>query len=113
VGGCERLRQWPDSNGMGSVCRRNNFWRRQVSKVQHYWLEVKALSACDAQAGMLRSHFPGHFKPEEWLGDFIIRIRNASDSDGLFHAKADLPEIEAINEYSKKYHHDQLAGANK
>jgi hypothetical protein len=28
--------------------------RRQVNKVQHYWLEVDALSACDAQAGMTR-----------------------------------------------------------
>jgi hypothetical protein len=28
--------------------------RRQVTKVQHYWLEVDALSACDARAGMTR-----------------------------------------------------------
>jgi hypothetical protein len=25
--------------------------------------------------GMLRSHFPGHFQPNEWLGDFIAKIR--------------------------------------
>jgi len=57
--------------------------------------------------GMLRAHFPGHFKENEWLGDFIKTIRNASDTDGLSHAKADVEEIEAINDYCKKYHHAQ------
>ena len=61
--------------------------------------------------GMLRAHFPGHFQPKEWLSDFIVKIRNASNTDGLSHAQADLPEIEAINDYSKKYHHDQNPGA--
>ena len=62
--------------------------------------------------GMLRAHFPGHFQPNEWLGDFIVKIRNASDTDGLSHAQADLSEIEAINDYSKKYHHDQNPSAD-
>ena len=57
--------------------------------------------------GMLRAHFPGHFQPTGWLGDFISKIRNASSTDGLSHAQADLSEIEAINDYCKKYHHDQ------
>lgn len=50
--------------------------------------------------GLLRAHFPGRFKPNQWLGDFIDMIHKASDTDGLSHAKADLPEIEAINDYS-------------
>lgn len=62
--------------------------------------------------GMLRTHFPGHFQPNEWLGDFIVKIRNASNTDGLSHAQADLTEIEAINEYSKKYHHGQNPNAD-
>jgi wobble nucleotide-excising tRNase len=62
--------------------------------------------------GMLRVHFPGRFQPNDWLGDFIAKIRNAGDTDGLSHAKADLPEIEATNEYSKKYHHDQNPNAD-
>lgn len=62
--------------------------------------------------GMLRSHFPGHFQPNEWLGEFIGKIRNAASTDGLSHAQADLAEIEAINEYSKKYHHDQNPNAD-
>jgi len=57
--------------------------------------------------GLLRTHFPGHFQPTEWLGDFIVKIREASSPSGLSHAKGDLPEIEAINDFSKKYHHDQ------
>lgn len=62
--------------------------------------------------GMLRMHFPGHFQPTEWLGDFISKIRNAGNTDGLSHAQADLTEIEAINGYSKKYHHDQNPNAD-
>jgi len=61
--------------------------------------------------GMLRSHFPGHFQPTEWLGDFIGRIRAADATSGLQHAKADLEELDAINSYSKKYHHQQNANA--
>lgn len=62
--------------------------------------------------GMLRAHFPGHFQPTGWLRDFISKIRNASSTDGLSHAQADLSEIEAINDYCKKYHHDQNPNAD-
>jgi hypothetical protein len=62
--------------------------------------------------GMLRAHFPGHFQSYEWLGDFIDKIRNASDTDGLSHAKADLAEVEAINDYSKRYHHEHNQNAD-
>jgi hypothetical protein len=62
--------------------------------------------------GMLRTHFPGHFQPKEWLGDFIAKIRAASNMDGLSHAKDDLVELEAINGYSQKYHHDQNPNAD-
>lgn len=56
--------------------------------------------------GMLRARFPGRFQTNEWLGDFIDKIRNAGHADGLQLAQADLPEIESINGYSKKYHHE-------
>ena len=62
--------------------------------------------------GLLRVHFPSHFQPNEWLGDFIAKIRNCSETNGLSHGKADLSEIEAINEYSKKYQHDQNPNAD-
>lgn len=62
--------------------------------------------------GMLRNHFPGQFQVSEWLGIFIDKIRNADSTSGLQHAQIDLPEIEDINSYSKKYHHDQNPGAD-
>lgn len=62
--------------------------------------------------GMLRGHFPGQFAANEWLGDFIGRIRSAGSSSGLQHAKANLTELDAINGYSKKYHHEQNANAD-
>jgi len=62
--------------------------------------------------GLYRVRFPGHFKPGEWLGEFVDKIRNAANTDGLSYAKADLAEIEAINDYSKKYHHDQNPNAD-
>jgi wobble nucleotide-excising tRNase len=62
--------------------------------------------------GMLRSHFPGHFQHKEWLGDFIDKIRLTTSIDGLSHAQADLPELEALNDYSKKYHHDKNPSAD-
>jgi wobble nucleotide-excising tRNase len=62
--------------------------------------------------GMLRSHFPGQFPQNEWLGDFIGKIRAAGVTNGLNHAKADLAELDAINGYSKKYHHQQNPNAD-
>jgi len=62
--------------------------------------------------GMLRSHFPGHFQSNEWLGDFIGKIRAADPTSGLQHAKADLDKLDAINGYSRKYHHQQNANAD-
>jgi len=62
--------------------------------------------------GMLRSHFPGHFQANEWLGDFIAKIRAANATSGLLHARADLDELDAINGYSRKYHHQQNASAD-
>jgi len=63
--------------------------------------------------GMLRSHFPGQFQQQnEWLGDFINKIRAADSTSGLQHAKADIGELEAINSYSKKYHHQQNGNAD-
>ncbi len=61
--------------------------------------------------GMLRNHFPGYFGDDKWLGDFIEKIRNANAQSGLQHAKNDLAEIEAINDYSKRFHHDQNVNA--
>ena len=62
--------------------------------------------------GLLRVRFPGYFQPNEWLGDFIAKIREADATSGLHHAKIDLTELEAINDYSKRYHHQQNVNAD-
>lgn len=62
--------------------------------------------------GWLRRRFPGRFQQNEWLGDFISKIGSADPNGGLSHAQADLGEIEDINDYSKKYHHDQNPNAD-
>lgn len=59
----------------------------------------------------LRLRFPKSFKSGEWLGEFVKKIREADSKDILSHLKPKLSELEAIKDYSKKYHHDQnLAG---
>lgn len=52
--------------------------------------------------GYLRVRYPKYFKANEWLGDFIKFIRN-SDVASL---KLLISELEDINEYSKKFHHE-------
>lgn len=61
---------------------------------------------------LLRTRFPGHFQRNEWLGDFIAKIRAADETSGLQLAKADLTEFEEINDYSKRYHHQQNPNAD-
>ena len=55
----------------------------------------------------LRFRFPKSFKRDEWLGDFIGKIRDSGPNDALAVLKPKLPELEDINNYSKKYHHDR------
>jgi wobble nucleotide-excising tRNase len=62
--------------------------------------------------GYLRTKFPKEFKPEEWLGDFLKKVRSSKNGEPLFAIKDKLPEISEINDYSKKYHHDQNPGAD-
>ncbi len=58
----------------------------------------------------LRFKLPNEFGEKDWLGDFIKKIREADPSTPLAAAQLILEELEAVNEYSKKYHHDQNPG---
>jgi wobble nucleotide-excising tRNase len=58
----------------------------------------------------MRVKLPRDFKPNEWLGDMIGKIRDSAVGSQLDEAKAILGELEVINEYSKRYHHDEGAG---
>jgi wobble nucleotide-excising tRNase len=53
--------------------------------------------------GYCRYRFPGQFTDKEWLGDMIAKIRDKGTDHQLFTL---LEELESINDYSKKYHHD-------
>ena len=56
--------------------------------------------------------FPGSFGESEWLGDFIQKIRDADSDDQLSGAQGILEDLEDINDYSKKYHHQQNPSAD-
>lgn len=64
--------------------------------------------------GHLRLRIPHQFLDDEWLGDFIGKIRGADAGSPLSQWQGDpLEEITDINDYSKKYHHKQNpAGAD-
>jgi wobble nucleotide-excising tRNase len=57
--------------------------------------------------GNMRVRFPSHIKSHEWLGDFIGKIRIANTGDELEKLKPHLEELSDINDYSKKFHHEQ------
>lgn len=50
--------------------------------------------------------FPGQFSETEWLGDFIKKIREAQSGSPLVSAQSILDELDAVNDYSKRYHHN-------
>jgi len=60
----------------------------------------------------LRLKLPQSFATNEWLGDFIQKIRSAPDTEPAAAAKGILPEVELINEYSKRYHHSSNPSAS-
>ena len=62
--------------------------------------------------GHLRSRFPGNFSPNIWLGNFIEIIRNADDASSLAPLKERIDDITEINDFSKKYHHEQNPSAD-
>ncbi len=57
--------------------------------------------------GHLRNRLPHCFKDTEWLGNYIDHIRTADASSPLAGAKDILEELKDLNDYSKRYHHDQ------
>lgn len=60
--------------------------------------------------GSLRHLFPEEFPEDKWLGDFIESIRSASAGSKLAAWRDQLPDLEAVNDYSKKFHHAVSVG---
>lgn len=59
-----------------------------------------------------RFKFPGDFEDTDWLGDFLNKIRDAPNGSSLEAPQQLLEDLEDINDYSKKYHHNTNPGAD-
>lgn len=57
--------------------------------------------------GYLRYRFPNRFPANKWLGDMLSHIRTEGAAHPMYDSLADLA---AINDYSKRYHHDTNPG---
>ncbi len=53
----------------------------------------------------LRLRFMGQFLPNEWLGDFIAKIRAVPAGSPLLAAQPMVAELGEINDFAKRYHH--------
>jgi wobble nucleotide-excising tRNase len=60
----------------------------------------------------LRLKLPRCFQDNEWLGQFIEKIRNSPVGEPLAAAQVILPRIEYINEYGKRFHHSSTRAAD-
>jgi wobble nucleotide-excising tRNase len=55
--------------------------------------------------GILRIKFFMEISKNEWLGDIIKKIRDATHNDKIYRLNKHLNEIIEINDYSKSFHH--------
>ena len=55
--------------------------------------------------GLFRIKYYTHIKRDEWLGDFIAKIRDAKEGEPFSRQKDCLTDLEDLNDYSKTYHH--------
>ncbi len=55
--------------------------------------------------GIFRLKYYNYVKDNEWLGDFIAKIRDSNESSPYYRLKEYIDEIEEINDYCKQYHH--------
>ena len=55
--------------------------------------------------GNIRMRFPEHCPPSAMLGQFVNQIRTAKDGHPLFAMKRLADEMEALNDYTKQFHH--------
>jgi len=54
----------------------------------------------------LRNSYNGQFGDKVWLGEMIKNIREAPVAHALEPAKQSLDDLELLNDYTKRYHHD-------
>lgn len=59
-----------------------------------------------------RLKFHDHLQTNQWLGDFIGIVRNASGNSPFMRLKPAIKELSDINDYSKRYHHSSNTNAD-
>ena len=55
--------------------------------------------------GYLRIKFYGEFSENEWLGEFIEKIKNATQTSNLYPLNNYCSDLSEIKDFGKKYHH--------
>ena len=55
--------------------------------------------------GIFRLKYFSILKDREWLGDFLLRIKNSDESSPLYRLNEYYNELSDINDYCKQYHH--------
>lgn len=63
-----------------------------------------------ALEGYYRVKYPSQFKSNDWLGDMIGKIREASLDSPLAASKSNVESLGQVNDYSKKHHHSDTDG---
>lgn len=72
----------------------NDFERREVIRCMRPVIE-----------GIFRLKYFSILKDREWLGDFLLRIKNSDESSPLYRLNEYYNELSDINDYCKQYHH--------
>lgn len=87
-------------------------YHKDVTTLSAYYhgdaVDLRSVVRCirPVMEGFLRSTYHGSFAEKEWLGGMIDRIRDAQPGQPLESAKSILSDIETLNDYTKRYHHD-------
>ena len=62
--------------------------------------------------GFLRLKYPKKFVNGKWLGNFLELIENSTEDETIFRLKEIYEQLDDLNEYSKKYHHESNSNAD-
>jgi hypothetical protein len=54
--------------------------------------------------GYLRTRYPKYFRQNDWLGDYVALIRNAT-TEPYSVLKIKMVDWQDVNDYSSRYHH--------
>jgi wobble nucleotide-excising tRNase len=106
------LAEWDIAEAARSPYERDYFTLQAFLNENHRDVRAVARAIRPMLEGYLRFVCPGKFPDGEWLGDLIGRIRSADPSDPASRLGLELEELEDINDYSKRYHHNTNPAAD-